>query len=170
MTLQGVSTSTAVKVNMPREQFFYWFLSVDLPRIMHGYMILPGVASTQGQTGPMHQVGVTRQIVFLDGTSATEEIVQSDPPSSLSYRVHSLTSPFRLLVRHGEARLAFNQPSPSETAVEWRYTFHGHSRLAELILRPLVALFWRGFLRATLLRAKHLAEAEGKSSSSSVAA
>jgi hypothetical protein len=170
VSVHGVSTTTAVTVQIPRERFFYWFLSVDPSRIMRAYAILPGVATTRGQTGPMHHVGATRQIVFLDGTSAIEEITQSDPPSSLNYRVHNLTSAFRILVRDGEARLAFNQPSPGETAVEWRYTFHGHGRLAELILRPLVAWLWRGFLHATLLRAKHLAEAEETSSPSSVAA
>jgi hypothetical protein len=166
----GVSTSTAVNVHMPREQFFYWFLSVDLPSIMHGYAVLPGVASTRGQTGPMHQVGATRQIVFVDGTSAIEEITHSDAPRSLNYRVHSLTSAFRILVRDGEARLTFKQPSPGETAIEWHYTFHGHSRLGEFVLRPLVALFWRGFMRGTLTRAKRQAEAQWDSSSSSVAA
>jgi hypothetical protein len=165
------STSVAVNVRVPRERFFYWFLSADLPKIMQAYAILPGVASTRNQTGPMHQVGVSRQILFVDGTSAVEEITGSDPPRSLDYRVHTLTSPFHYLVRDGTARIVFSASAPQETTVEWRYTFQGHNWLAALILRPLVSFFWRGFLRATFLRAKQLAEADGLlSPSSNVAA
>jgi hypothetical protein len=158
--VNAASTSVALNVHVPRERFFYWFLSADLPKIMRSYAILPGVASTRNQTGPMYQVGVTRQLLFLDGTSAVEEITDSDPPRSLGYRVYGLTSAFHYLVRDGTAQILFRESSPQETTVEWRYAFQGHSWLAALILPPLVSSFWRGFLRATLLRAKHLAEAD----------
>jgi len=159
-----------MKVNVPRERFFYWFLSVELEKIMHSYAILPGVSSTRNQTGLMHQVGASREIVFTDGSSAIEKILSSDPPGIINYRVYNLTSIFRYLVRDGDAQFTLHEQSPNETIVDWRYTFYGHNRLAQLILQPLVSTMWRGFMRATLSRAKLLAEVELSSHPSSIAA
>ena len=168
--MKGVSTSVIEQVDVPREQFFYWFLSVSLDKIMHSYTILPGVSSVRNQTGPMHQAGASREIVFTDGSTAVEKILSSDPPAVINYTVYNLTSIFRFLVRDGEAQIIFRELSPDETAVDWRYTYFGHNWLAELILRILIPLFWRGFMRATLSRAKLLAEVELSSQTTSVAA
>jgi len=158
--MESVSTTAVTTVHAPRDWFFYWFMSADLAKIMHRYAILPGVVATRKQTGPMHQVGVTREIVFSDGTTAVEEITSSEPPEVVNYRVGQLTSMFRHLVKEGRAQLAFRAEAPGTTTVEWRYTFYGHNWAASLLLLPLVPLFWRGFLQSTLSRARYLAEAE----------
>lgn len=161
--MHSASTTVVTTIRAPRDWFFYWFTSVDLAKIMHRYVFLPGVVATRKETGPMHQAGVTREILFSDGTSAVEEITSSDPPSSVNYRVSQLTSMFRVLVKEGRAQITFHEESASATTVEWSYTFYGHSWAASLLLQPLVSLFWRGFLQSTLSRARHLAEAEAPS-------
>ncbi|MBN1400660.1 MAG: SRPBCC family protein [Anaerolineae bacterium] len=162
--MASVSTTVATTIRAPRAWFFYWFLSVDLSRIMHRYAMLPGVAATRNQTGPMHQVGARRDIVFSDGTTAVEEVTSSDPPRSVAYRVGGLTSAFRHLVREGRGQITFGDGPAEATSVEWRYTFYGRNWAASLLLVPLVSIFWRGFLQATLSRAKSLAEAEAPGS------
>jgi len=156
--MNGASTTVVTTVHAPREWFFYWFLSVDLPKIMHRYGILPSVVSTRDQTGPMYQAGSTRVIQFSDGSTAVEEITSCDPPSRVIYRVGQVTSMFRHLVREGRAQITFLQSPTGGTSVEWRYTFYGHNWAATLLLRPLVSTLWRGFLQSTLSRAKQLAE------------
>lgn len=163
--MTGASTIVTMTIRVPRERFFYWLLSVDLSKIMHRYAILPGVVTTRNQTGPMHEVGASRQIVFTDGSTAVEEIIASDPPRMLDYRVVQLTSPFRHLVREGRPQIIYREVSEGVTEMEWRYTFYGHNWAATLLLKPLVWTFWRGFLRSTLVRAKALAEAEAQSAS-----
>jgi hypothetical protein len=163
--MKNASTTVVTTIHAPRDWFFYWFMSVDLAKIMHRYAILPGVVATRKQTGPMHQAGVTREILFSDGTTAVEEITSSDPPRIVNYRVGQLTSMFRHLVKEGQAQITFHDESAGATTVEWRYTFYGHNWAASLLLLPLVSLFWRGFLQSTLSRARHLAEAEAPSPS-----
>jgi hypothetical protein len=158
--MESASTTVVITIHAPRDWFFYWFTSVDLAKIMHRFAILPGVVTTRKQTGPMHEAGARREILFSDGTTAVEEITSSDPPRTVNYRVGQLTSMFRHLVKEGRAQITFHAESPGATLVEWHYTFYGHNWAASLLLRPLVSIFWGGFLQSTLSRAKVLAEAE----------
>lgn len=156
----SASTTVISTIRVPRDWFFFWFLSVDVPKIMHGYAILPGVVATRNQTGPIYEPGNSRELLFSDGSSAFEEILSSEPPKSLDYRVSRITSIFRHLVRDGRARITFDPSPAGGTVVQWHYTFYGHNWAASLLLKPMVAVFWSGFLRSTLARARDLAEAE----------
>ncbi len=158
--MKGVSTSVDTRTTIPRERFFYWFLSADPSKIFHRYAILPGIVESRNQTGPMHVAGSSRQFIFSDGTSANEEIVSSDPPKVFHYRIFNLTSMFRYLVREGNASFTFTNVPSGGTHIEWRYTFTGHNWLAELILQPLVSTLWRGYMRSALERAKNLSQIE----------
>jgi len=160
MKRNGASAIVVSSVKVPRSRFFYWFLSVDLHKIMHRYAILPAVIATSDQTGPMDKAGSKRVIRFSDGSSAVEQILESDPPNRIVYRVGELTSLFRYLVKEGRAQILFHQTAPRETTVEWRYIFYGRNWLASLLLKPLVSILWRGFMRSALLRARRLAEHE----------
>lgn len=158
--MKGASTVVTATVNAPRALFYYWFLSVDPAKILRRYAILPSIAAARNQTGPLYLPGTTREFLFSDGTTAFEEILGSDPPSRVDYRVGRLTSMFRHLIREGRAQITFREQPQGGTHVEWRYTFYGRNRAASLLLRPMVAVLWRGFIRAALLRAKRLAESE----------
>jgi len=163
--MKTASTTVVTTIRAPRDWFFYWFVSVDLSKIMHPYAILPAVVATRDQTGPMHQAGSSRVIQFSDGSRAVEEIISCDPPSRVDYRVGQLTSMFRYLVKEGRAQIRFDPSPTGGTAVEWQYTFYGRNWVAALLLKPLVSVFWKGFLRSALLRARQLAEAEAPSQS-----
>jgi hypothetical protein len=156
--MNGASTTVSTTINIPRDQFFYWFLSVDPPKFLHRYAILPAVVEARNQTGPMYVPGSTREFVFSDGTTASEEIVGSDPPKSVHYRIFNLTSIFRYLVREGNASFDFDELQSGGTQIEWRYTFTGHNWLANLILQPLVSILWRGFMQSALSRAKQISK------------
>lgn len=155
--MKDISTNVEITVNIPRERFFYWFISVDPSKVFGNYAILPGIVESRNQTGPMHFPGSSRQFIFSDGTSAYEQIVSSNPPKYLQYRVFNLTSMFRHLVREGNASFTFTELPSGGTHIEWRYTFTGHNWLAEQILRLLVPTLWRGYLGSVLEQAKTLA-------------
>lgn len=160
MSMKGASTVVAAEVNAPRERFFYWFLSINPAKIFHRYAILPAVVAAKGQTGPMHRTGAARELQLSDGTTAFEEILGSDPPRRVDYRVSRLTGVFRHLVEEGRAQITFGRAPDGGTSVAWRYKFYGRNWAASLLLRPVVSWFWRGFIRSALLRAKRLAESE----------
>jgi len=154
------STKASVTIGRDRDQFFFWFMSIDPPLFLHRYLIIPGVVGVRNQSGPMHIPGSARELVLSDGTSTREEILTSDPPKSIHYRITDLTNIFRYLVHEGKADFSFTELTTGETQVDWQYAFIGHNSIAALILKPLVSFFWRGYMQSALTKVKQLAEGD----------
>jgi hypothetical protein len=154
------STKASVTIERDRERFFYWFMSINPPDFLHSYIIIPGVVEVRNQSGPMHIPGSARELVLSDGTSTREEILTSDPPKSIHYRITDLTNIFRYLVKEGKASFAFTELTTGETQIDWQYAFVGHNSIAAIILKPLVSTFWRGFMQSALTKVKQLAEGD----------
>lgn len=118
------ATPASVTAHRPRDQFFYWLLSLDPSRFMRRYGIIPAVVGIQNQTGPMHVLGSARDLVLSDATMATEEILAANPPESVEYRLTNLTNAFRYLVREGNASFSFRE------RLRWtRPKLNGNTRL-----------------------------------------
>lgn len=160
MGLKNASTTVTINVAAPREWFFYRFFAIDVPGVMHRYGIVPGVVDVTDQTGPMHLVGSSRVIHFDDGGTAFEEILDSNPPHQVRYRLYKMTNLFRFLVREGRAHVIHTEDQLGGTKVEYSYAFYGHNWLATLVLKPLVAIFMKGYLGKALERIKQIAETE----------
>lgn len=156
--MNAVSAKASVTIGRDREQFFYWFMSIDPPLFLHSYLIIPGVVEVRNQSGPMHIPGSERELVLSDGTSTIEKILTSDPPNSIHYRITDLTNIFKYLVKEGKANFAFTEPASGVTHIEWHYAFIGHNPIAALILKPLVSTFWRGYMQSALTRVRKLAD------------
>ena len=156
--MSGASTTVRTTINKPRELFFYWFFSLDPPKFLHRYAIIPAVVEARNQTGPMYIQGSTREFLLSDGTTTTEEILASNPPESVYYRIINLENMFRHLVQEGNANFTFSEISSGKTQVDWQYTFTGHNWIANLILQLLVSTFWKGFMQSALTKVKRLAE------------
>jgi hypothetical protein len=156
----SVSATVCEVVHARRDRFFHWFLGVDLSRIMGSYAILPAVVGSRDQTGPMDRAGSRRVVQFSDGSTAVEQVIDCDAPDVITYCVSDLTSVFQHLVREGRAQIKFRQAEDDVALVEWRSTFYGRNWPAGVLLRPLVLVFWRGYLRSALSKAKYRAEAE----------
>jgi hypothetical protein len=116
------------------------------------------VVEARNQTGPMHIPGSTRDFILSDGTSTTEEILASDPPNSIQYRISNLTNMFRYLVEEGNASFTFIELPSGETQIDWQYAFIGRNPITVLILKPIVSTLWKGFMHSALSRVKLLAE------------
>ena len=163
--MNPVSTKVSAEIEVPRDRFFYWFTSVDLPKVMHRYGPLSGVVGIRDQTGPMHVPGSSRVLLLSDGTTAIEEVIGCDPPKEVVYRLYQLTSFFRYLVAEARGEIGFSETRNGGTSVEWRYSFFGRNPVATLVLQILIPLLWNGFMQAALTRCKYLAEAEARNRS-----
>lgn len=161
--MDPVSTRVSVEVAAPQEWFFYWFLSVDLTKIMPGYGLIPGVVGVEDQTGPMHVPGSSRRLQLADGTTATEQVTSCEPPKVVQYRLYELTNLFRHLVAEARGEIWFSEIQEDRTRVEWQYTFFGRSRVSTLVLKLLIPLQYRGFMQSALDRSKRLAEEQARS-------
>lgn len=155
-----VSTQVSVEVGVSREWFFYWFTSVDLPKVMQKYGPIPGVAGIEEQTGPMHVPGSSRVLLLSDGTTAIEQVTSVEPPREVKYLLHELTGFFRHFVVEAQGELWFSEVGTRSTRVEWRYSFIGRNPAATLVLKLLIPLFWKGYMRSALTRSRRLAETQ----------
>jgi len=158
--MEPVSTKVSIDIKTPLEWFFYWFTSMDISRVMHRYWLLPGVTGTKDQTGPMHLAGSSRVLLLSDGTTTNEEIISSNPPNEVIYQILGIENSFRYLVSKAKGELRFREVKAGITNVEWRYSYYGLNRVSTFVLKILIPIFWRGFMRSALNRTKRIAEEE----------
>jgi hypothetical protein len=161
--VDSVSTKVSAEIAVPREWFFYWFLSVDLAKIMPAYGLIPGVVGVEDQTGPMHVIGSSRRLRLSDGTTAREQVTSCEPPQVVQYRLCELTNLFRHLVADARGEIWFREIQEDHTRVEWQYAFFGRSLAAALVLKLLIPLQYKGFMQTALDRSKRLAEEQARS-------
>jgi hypothetical protein len=162
--VEPASTKVSAEIGVSRDWFFYWFTSVDLPKIMGRYGLIPGVVAVEDQTGPMHVPGSSRVLLLSDGTTTVEQTTSCDAPRELKYRLHELTNVFRHLVAEAQGEIWFRETGDTNTRVEWRYSFFGRSLAATLVLKLFVPLQYKGFMKSVLTRARRLAEEESRMS------
>jgi hypothetical protein len=158
--MNAASTTASITVNSDKEEFFYWLMSVDPPKFLRRYFMIPGVVEVRNQSGPMHIPGSTREFILSDGTSTLEEVLASDPPHSIHYRITDLTNMFGYLVKEGNASFTFAGLPSGGTRADWHYAFTGRNPVAALMLKALVSTLWKGHMRTALARVKLLAEKE----------
>jgi hypothetical protein len=161
--MDAVSTIVSVEVAAPRDWFFYWFLSVDLTKIMPRHGLIPGIVGVEDQTGPMHVPGSSRRLRLTDGTTAIEQTTSCEPPREVQYRLYELTNLFRHLVAEAHAEIRFGEIQEDRTRVEWQYTFFGRNLVSILVLKLLIPFQYKGFMQSALDRSKRLVEEEARS-------
>jgi len=89
-----------------------------------------------------------------------------DPPNEVKYRLCKLTNFFRYLVSEAQGEIKFTETGNKGTTVVWGYSFFGRGVFANLLLKILVPVLWKGFMQSTLNKSKQLAESEALTSSS----
>jgi hypothetical protein len=57
-----------------------------LPKVLTGYGLVPGVASTSNVSGPWDRPGSTRIVHLLDGSTVNEGLTHYDRPTYFAYR------------------------------------------------------------------------------------
>lgn len=76
------TASVSADVAVPLDAFARWFERTGAPgfgSFLHGTARVPGVTRTDPLAGGWHDPGDRRRLVFADGASATEQILERDP-------------------------------------------------------------------------------------------
>jgi len=158
--MPSVATTASVRVAVPREPLFAWFIPVELPRILGGYGPVPAVVATSDQSGPWDVPGSHRTVHLADGSTARERVTACERPAAFGYTVDGFSGPVRHLAREARGRWTFTPAGPAATDVSWTYAFEARSAAAAVLLAPAVKLAWRGFMRGALARMATLAPAD----------
>jgi hypothetical protein len=146
-----VATTVTRRIAEPRDAVFARFIPIRLEDILHRFGPVPAVVGTSGQTGPWDVVGSSRTVHLSDGSTAHERVTACETPRYFAYTVSDVTSPIRVLTREARGQWWFDAAGDA-TEVRWTYAFEARSAATALLLRPIVALAWRGFMRAALDR------------------
>ncbi|PFH08524.1 polyketide cyclase/dehydrase/lipid transport protein [Collimonas sp. PA-H2] len=128
-----------------------------LPKILTGYGLVPGVASTSNVSGPWDQPGSTRTVHLLDGSTVSEGITHYDRPSYFAYRVSNPSFSLKHLMSYARGQFWFT-PTEGGTQVKWIYMFRARNSFTKIPLRLFVGTQWRGYMDVCLKNvAKHFA-------------
>jgi Polyketide cyclase / dehydrase and lipid transport len=150
--------ATALEVAVTREVFipgaisdvFDFVAAQDvLPKIVTGYGLVPGVASTSRVSGPWDRPGSNRIVHLRDGSSVREGITQYDRPGYFAYRVSEPTFALKHLMSHASGQWWF-APTDRGTQATWTYTFRAKSRLTRIPLWLFVNTQWKGYMDVCL--------------------
>jgi hypothetical protein len=116
-----------------------------LPKILTGYGLVPGVASTSNVSGPWDRPGSTRTVHLLDGSTVHEGITHYDRPAYFAYRVSEPTFLLKYLMSHAQGQFWFVE-TEGGTQMKWTYTFHATNWLTKIPLQLFVRTQWQGYM------------------------
>lgn len=120
-----------------------------LPKILTGYGLVPGVASTSNVSGPWDQPGSNRIVHLLDGSTVHEGISHYDRPAYFAYRVSEPSFSLKHLMSHARGQFWFVS-AEGGTKVTWTYTFHARNGFTKIPLRLFVGTQWKGYMDVCL--------------------
>ncbi len=120
-----------------------------LPKILTGYGLVPGVASTSDVSGPWDQPGSTRIVHLLDGSTVREGLTHHERPAYFAYRVSDPSFSLKHLMSHARGQWWFTAVDGG-THVKWTYTFQAKNALARIPLRLFVGTQWKGYMKVCL--------------------
>lgn len=120
-----------------------------LPKILTGYGLVPGVASTSDISGPWDRPGSHRIVHLADGSTVNEGLTHHDRPSYFAYRVSNPSFALKHLMFEARGQFWFERDNGG-TRVRWTYTFRAKNLVARLPLALFVRTQWKGYMDVCL--------------------
>ncbi|WP_180902532.1 SRPBCC family protein [Martelella soudanensis] len=146
----NVAVTREVFVPRPMQEVFDFVAAEDvLPKILTGYGMVPGVASTSGVSGPWDRTGSHRVVHLADGSTVNEGLTHYDRPSYFAYRVSDPSFALKHLMTQARGEFWFEQ-ADGGTKTKWTYTFQAKNGLAKLPLLLFVKSQWKGYMEVCL--------------------
>jgi hypothetical protein len=142
-----VAVNEAVHLAAAPEVVFDFMASEPGFLSFHGYGPIPGLARVEFEHGSYQQVGSASRVTNTDGSTHREEVLECDRPRRFAVRIHSLSSPFRVLVRElDESWEVVREASGSRLHRTFGFT------LRSPLFWPLSLVLAHGLFRAAIRR------------------
>ncbi len=146
------TASVSTDVAMPLDAFSRWFERTGAPgfgSFLHGTAIVPGIAWTDPLSGNWRDPGDRRRLVFTDGASAIEQILDRDP-LHLRTEMWDLKSDIGRYVAYAVEDVRLSEAAPG-TRVTWTVAFEPKIQPPDgWMIRSYVGEGFQGFMRAGL--------------------
>ncbi len=146
------SVTVEADFRIPLAAFTQWFSISGAPHLgayLVGTPTVPGVARTESLIGTWHEPGDRRRIVFIDGHSAVEEIIQSPQPQQFRYVVWNLTNRTGRYTSYAVGEFSFSG-NRQNTHIRWTYSFRPKVWPDGLLIRSFVQTDYRAFMATAL--------------------
>jgi Polyketide cyclase / dehydrase and lipid transport len=127
-----------------------------LPKVLHRWGPIPGVAGTRDNTGPWDQPGSERTVVLEDGNTGRERVLDWVRPSRFEYRVDAFTGAFGRVVDHAIGSWEFTDTGRG-SAFRWTYTFTARGLVGAALLAAGVPLAWARYMEQCAAECARLA-------------
>ena len=159
-----VATTVIATIAVPRTALWTWLIPGvfydQLDSVVRDEAGLPGCTKTTGTTGPWDVAGSTRIVHLSDETFVRETVKVATAPHYFAYRLTEFSSRMiGLLVREASGQWWFTDEG-SGTHVKWTYTAESRTRLAMLVLFPVIRILWTRYMQSSMRVIKTRAEKE----------
>lgn len=120
---QGFSEAIVnMNINTSIDEAFNYLAPINLMHIFRGTALIPGIADTTIKEG-WNKAGLSRTIIFKDGSTSQETLLTWDAPKSFSYKNEQFSSKILgSLLKRLEGNWLFTDLGKSTTNIIWTYT------------------------------------------------
>lgn len=119
-----VSHTVTFELSLPASEFNERMARAPLEAFMPGTAKLPGVVGTRALTErPFGTPGAPRLVCLGDGSTATEEVLESTPGRTFRYLVWNYSTEAARAIHYGIGTFSLTALDEQRTRVEWRYAF-----------------------------------------------
>jgi len=139
-------------IPVPRDAFAHWFMQTGAAHLAvsgNGTPTLPGIDRAELLGDTWHAPGDRRRVVFTDGHSAVEEVIDSLQAHQFRYVSWNRSDRIGRYTRYAVGTLTFSE-SALGTHVHWTYAFRPKVWPDGLLIRNAVRTEHHDFLAAAL--------------------
>ena len=140
----------AVKtIAKPRDAVFDFATSAEgLCKCFTGYAVLiPGIKGVEMIGGAAPSAEAMRWVKLSDGSKIKERIIRFDRPSVHSYDMAEMNFLQKLMCSNMISEWTFEELSPNETRVTWRYEIVPKGRIVRPLVKVVGSLFEKAMAR-----------------------
>jgi hypothetical protein len=115
-----VSFTTEAIMPMPPEEMRAWQRENPLFKFFKPSPSIPGIKGSETIEGTWFEKGAKRRVLFEDGNTAVERIVEYEP-EVFRYQIWGFTAPTRYFVDHVEGEIKYEKSGEKDTRFVWTY-------------------------------------------------
>jgi hypothetical protein len=149
-----VKTSAFVVVKCDNETAFnYISSSVELPDWLKKAGPVDGVKKVEVIDGPYTASGAKRKVIFDNGDTIQEELLNYNPFRNYDYRVTAFSDFLRKLTDAAFGQFWFDEID-GNTRILWEYSYTYKNRFSRVVIWLFNVLFFKKFIQRALDNAK----------------
>ncbi len=153
-----LSKCAEVTVDCSKETAFKFISgNSELPSWLRKSGPIHGAVLVEVMKGPYDFPGATRKVIFDNGDTIIEQLIDYNPYANYAYSVTEFSNFFKHLTNKAYGQVWFNTVNDN-TYIKWKYTFTGKNIFASLFIWLFLQVAYKKFMQQSLNYAKQSIE------------